>query len=367
MNNSFIHQDSLFTVSGCLTGDALTQFVKGTLRGESLTMVQQHLDDCSLCADAAEGLRIWLNDTTKQQQSAVGQTMSADLLRTETEKLNKRVKQRLQALTKAEPVERKRILNKTYAWIAAAAALLLFMSGFYVLWVRNPLGSSEMARKAEWDSILRTYIYDTLPQPPPASETVLAVIKEVNIKGRAIPPQVSIVSKDDARVIAINNATYGNADDFDVQRIKQTYGYSAAKEEAGVSEEYRNYQSTAARQSGGAAKRSETEDDSRAVLSFADEMPSFPGGDSQRLRFLKKHIRYPGQASENEIQGIVFVSFVVKKSGNLSDVKILKGIGGGCDQEAMRVVKLMPRWNPGYQNGRKVDVRFTMPVYFKLQ
>jgi protein TonB len=96
-------------------------------------------------------------------------------------------------------------------------------------------------------------------------------------------------------------------------------------------------------------------------------MPSFPGGDSERLKFLSKNIRYPQQAAENGIQGPVYISFVVKTSGILADVKILQGIGGGCDEEAIRVVKKMPRWNPGYLNGKKVAVLFNMKIDFRLQ
>lgn len=367
MNNSRIHPDQLFSITGCLTAGVLTQLVKGTLKSDELVKVQQHIAECPLCADAAEGLRLLLRDNAAQPLTNESLPESNFLLQTKTEQLNERITARVQNKLQVHPDKYGHNNYRRYAWIAAAAAVLLFMSGFYVLWVRNQLQNRQMAQKLERDSLFQTYTYDTLPQPPPASETVLAVIKDVNIKGKPLPPVVSIVSKDDARVVAVNSAPSGSSDESDVQALKQASGSGGAWEESGVSEDYRNYTSATARHSGGATKRSETEDESKIVLSIADEMPSFPGGDSQRLKFLKKHIRYPGQASENDIQGTVFVSFVVRKNGNLADIKILKGIGGGCDQEAMRVVKLMPRWNPGYQNGRKTDVRFTMPVYFKLQ
>jgi periplasmic protein TonB len=99
----------------------------------------------------------------------------------------------------------------------------------------------------------------------------------------------------------------------------------------------------------------------------AEEMPKFPGGDSERQKFLNENIRYPQQALETDIQGTVYVQFVVDTKGNITDVKVLRGIGGGCDEEAERVIKMMPQWHAGKQNGRSVRVLFTMPVVFRLQ
>jgi protein TonB len=96
-------------------------------------------------------------------------------------------------------------------------------------------------------------------------------------------------------------------------------------------------------------------------------MPSFPGGDAERKKFLSKHLRYPLYAAEKDIQGNVYIGFIVKKDGSLDNIKILHGIGGGCDEEALRVMRMMPPWKPGYLKGKKVDVLFTMPVYFKLR
>ncbi len=99
----------------------------------------------------------------------------------------------------------------------------------------------------------------------------------------------------------------------------------------------------------------------------AEEMPLYPGGETERYRFLADNIHYPQQASELGIQGTVYLQFVVDSKGNITDAKILRGIGGGCDEEALRVVKMMPQWKPGRQNGRNVRVLYTMPVSFRLQ
>lgn len=103
------------------------------------------------------------------------------------------------------------------------------------------------------------------------------------------------------------------------------------------------------------------------VSTSVDVMPSFPGGKAKLNEFLTENIIYPQQALENGTQGTVYVSFIVDLKGNLTDVKLLRGIGFGCDQEAVRIVNMMPQWNPGKQNGTIVPVVYNMPVYFKLQ
>ena len=103
------------------------------------------------------------------------------------------------------------------------------------------------------------------------------------------------------------------------------------------------------------------------VFTIVEQMPSFPGGDAKMYEYLGKNIKYPQIARETGIQGRVFVNFVVEPDGSVSNVKVLRGIGGGCDEEAMRVVKGMPKWSPGKQRGKAVRVSYTLPVVFKLQ
>ena len=107
-------------------------------------------------------------------------------------------------------------------------------------------------------------------------------------------------------------------------------------------------------------------EEKKPIFRIVEEMPSFPGGDEPRVKFLRDNIMYPQMAKENNIQGTVYITFVVDSKGHVTDVKILRGIGGGCDEEAIRVVKLMPPWNPGKQNGKSVRVQFNMPIRFTL-
>ncbi len=103
------------------------------------------------------------------------------------------------------------------------------------------------------------------------------------------------------------------------------------------------------------------------IFQIVEEMPSFPGGEGKLMEFVAKNIKYPQIARETGIQGRVFVGFVVEPDGSISNVKLLRGIGGGCDEEAMRVIKSLPKWKPGKQRGKAVRVSYQIPVFFKLQ
>jgi len=99
---------------------------------------------------------------------------------------------------------------------------------------------------------------------------------------------------------------------------------------------------------------------------IVEQNPEYTGGDEARLNFLRSNIKYPQVAREVGIQGTVYVSFVVEKDGSITQVTILRGIGGGCDEEAVRVTKLMPKWKPGKQRGKEVRVSYQMPIKFTL-
>ena len=115
------------------------------------------------------------------------------------------------------------------------------------------------------------------------------------------------------------------------------------------------------------AKEVEDDYESQEVFTIVEQMPSFPGGEQKMMEFVAKNIQYPQEAMESGIQGRVFVGFVVEPDGSVSNVKVLRSIGGGCDEEAVRVIKMMPKWNPGKQRGKAVRVSYLIPVSFKLQ
>jgi protein TonB len=109
----------------------------------------------------------------------------------------------------------------------------------------------------------------------------------------------------------------------------------------------------------------ETKEDE--IFTIVEDKPLFPGGQAELMKYLAKNIRYPDFAKENQIKGTCALEFVVEKDGSITDIKVLKDIGGGCGEEAVRVIKSMPKWEPGKQRGKPVRVKYTLPVQFRLQ
>lgn len=103
------------------------------------------------------------------------------------------------------------------------------------------------------------------------------------------------------------------------------------------------------------------------VFDVVEQMPQFPGGQQALFEYLSKNIKYPVIAEENGVQGRVIVTFVVERDGSITDVKVVKSVDPSLDKEAQRVIKSMPHWIPGKQNGSAVRVKYTVPVIFRLQ
>ena len=112
--------------------------------------------------------------------------------------------------------------------------------------------------------------------------------------------------------------------------------------------------------------KGESESYEDEIFTAVEQQAEFPGGPGAWGRFLSKTLKYPSAAQRANVGGRVFVSFVVNTDGTVQDVQVLKGVGFGCDEEAIRVIKSMPRWNPGKQSGRAVRSRFTQPITFVL-
>lgn len=108
-------------------------------------------------------------------------------------------------------------------------------------------------------------------------------------------------------------------------------------------------------------------DDTGKVFTSVEEMAEFPGGMSALMHYLGDHIQYPAEAREDNVQGRVVVRFVIDKSGEVRNAVVMRDIGAGCGNEALRVVNSMPKWKPGKMHGQPVHVYFVLPVQFKLQ
>lgn len=107
-------------------------------------------------------------------------------------------------------------------------------------------------------------------------------------------------------------------------------------------------------------------DNSVHNIAAVEVYPEFPGGMAAWAKFIQRNLRYPYMAQDANVQGKVYLSFVVEKDGSITDVSVLKGIGAGCDEEAMRVIKKSPKWKAGQQNNQTVRVRYTMPISYTL-
>ena len=119
-----------------------------------------------------------------------------------------------------------------------------------------------------------------------------------------------------------------------------------------------------------AVVKSDVDADSAAnskIFGAAEEMPSFPGGSLALMQYIREHLRYPKDSIGSTVTGRVLVGFVVNEDGSLSDVKVMKSLTPAMDEEAIRVVKSMPKWKPGKQNGKAVKIKYTVPVYIKPQ
>lgn len=106
--------------------------------------------------------------------------------------------------------------------------------------------------------------------------------------------------------------------------------------------------------------------DKPEVFLTAERMPKFVGGDAAMIDFLRRNMRYPAMALREQVEGKVFVAFTVSASGEIVDVQVIKGLGFGTDEEALRVVRKMPAWEPGAQNNHPVAVRYTLPITFRI-
>jgi protein TonB len=103
------------------------------------------------------------------------------------------------------------------------------------------------------------------------------------------------------------------------------------------------------------------------IFQVVEDPPQFPGGEEELFKYLGKSIQYPPMAKDAGVSGVVYVTFVVNEDGSISDVEVLRGIGAGCDKEAIRVVENMPKWKPGKQRGKSVKVQFNLPIRFTLR
>lgn len=416
MNDTNNKSLALFTPSGCLTGDALMLFVTGSLSDSDLLLAQQHIYECPLCADAADGLKMWLQEQPDSIKSSAGSQSevsglpgksafekgnknksagsSAYKFHTRTEGINERIKQRVNFHKQVESVQHKRRQIKPYAWIGAAATVVLFVGIYYAIQVQKTFNKLNLARESENDEMVVPSSDQSIADATDSMHVqspALALKEEKHSTGKRsseLPNAMPVISSDEIssyQNISITEDVsleeLAEAEKFDTSvsenntpptevsgTVITAYKVPLEKKSTG----YAVMEEKPVQQIDGVkvnkSKRSENTEKETEEMIFivVEQMPVFPGGQEKMIDFLSDNLEYPVLAKESGIQGTVYVSFVVRKDGRISDIKILKGIGGGCDEEAVRVVSKMPRWKPATQRGKKVNVLFNLPIVFKL-
>jgi len=184
---------------------------------------------------------------------------------------------------------------------------------------------------------------ETKKPPPPPPEPPKPKVDQVRFPPPVVKPDNEIKEKDPPTVEELKTVDPGPKD----QKGDPT-------QEVRIDEPVGNSDSKA------------VTEDSNEIFTAVENSAEYPGGIEKFYSYLSTNIRYPGVARENNVQGKVFLTFVVEKDGSLTDIKVLRSLGSGCDEEAMRVVKASKKWKPGMQNGRAVRQQYTVPIAFTL-
>lgn len=361
----------LFDQSGNLTPQALERFLAGRLPEEEMAMVERHLQTSPFDREALEGFR------------GVPQEKMADVVAG----LNARISEMAgghQATRRSLPVKRQ-------YWAAAATLLsLVSLTALLLFLFHNNIQPTELATARPDTATLRPDIRPpsgaaTIPsEPPPAMTTETLPPANAQQAARSDDREKDVAKPEtpssDRPPIDRIHAVHNVAELADDNPIEADQKIEILRPELEPEPEADDLQAPAIQKENktsagkvvGAARtmilaEEAMEDEAAAeIFMVVEQMPEFPGGTDSLFRFLARNITYPAAAREQGIQGRVFVSFVVEKDGAVTHVKVIRGIGGGCDEEAVRVVEMMPDWIPATQRGKPVRVQYNLPIKFSL-
>lgn len=209
-----------------------------------------------------------------------------------------------------------------YMQIGLVLALSLALFSFeYKSYDKLAIDDGPVAVQEVIEEVVMKTVQETKPEPPPAAQ-----------------PQTTLLNIVDNNVKVDNDIELSTEDDGEKNKEYQ----EVAVEEAVEAEE-------------------------ATIFTVVEDEPLYPGGEEARQKFLAENLKYPQMARESNIEGTVFIEFVIEPSGAISNAKIRRDIGGGCGDAALDVVKKMPKWSPGKQRNKAVRTAFTMPITFKLR
>ncbi|MCZ4223285.1 energy transducer TonB [Pedobacter rhodius] len=242
------------------------------------------------------------------------------------------------------------ILTKAL-FMASSAFVLLFISPM----VYSKLFPEQVVATPVAKTIDLTDVIHTMKKPEPEKKAAPEKAEPVKVKTVALPSNIVVVDKVDLP----EPPTIKETQDAVISDKTQD---GEIKPNLVINTNTGNGDGNAAVKDGNGANN----DSEIYIAAGVDEYPEFAGGMKAWAKYMERNLRYPYKAQEEGVQGKVFVSFVVEKDGSITDVQVLKGIGFGCDEEAMKVIKKSPLWKPGKNKGVPVRVRYNMPINFQM-
>lgn len=350
----------MFNAAGNLTLEAMQRYLEGSLGPGQVKAVEEHLDKNEFDREALDGLR-------KFPQARVTASVG---------RLNRRIGN--------HGAERRKISFWPYYGIAASVVLIAgiigilnFMDGGEPEGLSQAITPEKQERKAEQkaasekDSVEAEARPNTYKLVPPEGEpTEPANVTEIVTVELDVATDISELSQDEALpensggrpVIAMEDVVEAELEDRPSSKGEVAEVVIAEEVEVKITEV-----ETAPVLSRQAAARSEDESVEGEVFMVVEQMPSFPGGDSAFADYFLRNLAYPEAARESGIQGTVYVSFIVKEDGSITNAEVLRGLGHGIDEEALKLIRQMPRWSPAMQRGKPVKVQMNLPLKFSLE
>lgn len=360
----------LFTRSGCLTPEGMALFADNKLSRREMDLVNKHLEECELCSLAMEGFMLYPQEQFDEDLQDIKKGFSSKQAVQPVVYAKKLIPEpsvSLHAMDRITPQPEEKIpeirhTGKFRTILVAAAFILLFtVAGWFLILLYEIIRpqkqadlavitktekSTAPARPSDYPSIAQESVEATQeaetshpPLPPPAASARAVPIVQHDKEKEAVKtvPEMAAHENIQAKAAAGERQIYADA-----QAVEDD-GKDALLPEEIMEEEAE-----------------------AGIFMVVEEAPVFPGGEEALRKFLKDNIRYPQQALDASLQGTVFVTFVVEQDGSIGNARVLRGIGKGCDEEALRVVKMMPAWKPGTQRGKPVKVQINLPVRFAL-
>ncbi len=247
------------------------------------------------------------------------------------------------------------------AVLATLIGLIVILVGAYFLGMYNDFRAKQ--HEAELQAQLEQQLAqmaEEVPEEEAPEEELQAV--EAPEQEQALPEEILNTIKDtEIQIAADNEVTEDITSKDDVAESTAAAGATTFDQGTDNLEVVRTHKDEII------VEEKKPEPKKEEIFTAVEQMPQFPGGEAELMKYIANHIKYPTMAAENNIQGRVVVKFVVKKDGSVGEVQVLRGKDPDLDKEAVRVVRTLPKFIPGKMNGQAVSVWFTLPINFKLQ